>query len=339
MLVGSAAGSDEDDVAVRARHELVERVSNILAGRAADRAGMVVATFGKLRARRIEALDPAAWSDAPDGVRELPMSWVAGRSLVDDRDVLVPAGAAFLRHVPGPGGVRALSAGSAGVAAHVDRPQAVRHALREVLERDLVARSWVGDGRSWVATPAPVLPDVLDAALTTLGLEATAIVAPGPRGWGSIVACLHTPERGAQSFGARCIAADDGAPGFARAVFEALMVRWSMGTAVARRAREAMRERDRPALPASALEHALWTFHEQDSLGLWLERCGPPERRGPSDGDLVAAVAEHTGGDVVAVDSTVPSLAPNAVVMRVVVPGARSLPARATPGTPPHPFG
>ncbi len=339
MLVGSAAGTDEDDVAVRARHELIERASNILAGRAAQRAGMVVATFAQLRARRIEALDPAAWSDAPDGVRELPMSWVEGRSLIDDRDLLVPAGAAFLRHVPGPGTVRALKTGSAGVAAHVDRAQAVRHALREVLERDLVARSWVGDGRAWVASPAPALPQAVEAALTALGLEVTAIVVPGPDGWGSIVACLHAPERGAQSFGARCVAGDDSATGFARAVFEALMVRWSMGTAVARRGWAAMAEREPPALPASALEHALWTFHEQDSLGLWLRRCVTPEHRKPAAADLVVAVAEHTGGDVVAVDSTVPALASNAVVMRVVVPGARSLPARATRGTRPHPFG
>ncbi len=35
VVVGSAAGADEGDVALRARSELVERVSNILAGRAA----------------------------------------------------------------------------------------------------------------------------------------------------------------------------------------------------------------------------------------------------------------------------------------------------------------
>ena len=78
---------------------------------------------------------------------------------------------------------------------------------------------------------------------------------------------------------------------------------------------------------------------QQDSLGLWLERCVTPEPRKPAAADLVVAVAEQTGGDVVAVDSTVPALASNAVVMRVVVPGARSLPARATRGTRPHPFG
>lgn len=339
MLIGSAAGSDEVDVALRARHELVERASNILAGRAAERAAKIVASFEQLRTRRIDALDPAAWPAAPDGVREIPMLWVSGRSLVADRDVLVPAGAAFLRHVPPPGGSRALRAGSAGVAAHVDGPQAVRHALREVLERDLAARSWVGHGRAWTVVPAPALPDPLDSALGKLDLELTALVLPGPRGWGCVVACLHTPERGAQSFGARCVAADDTEPGLARAVFEALIVRWSMGTAVARRGWEAMRARSQPSPPRNALEHALWTFHEQDSLGLWLERSVSPEPPELAETDLAGVLARHTGGDVVAVDSTVPALGLDAVVMRVVVPGARSLPTQATSGSPPHPFG
>ncbi len=349
VVVGSAAGCDEADVALRAQNELVERVGNILAGRAAEREGAVVATFAKLRRQGAAALDPAAWRPAADGVRDAPMLWVSGRSLVDGRDVLVPAGAAFLRHEPPPGCAVTLRAGSAGVAAHATVALAERHALLEVLERDLIARSWYGAGPVRVAAaqrwPAPLGP-----ALDALGLHATTLVLAGPARSACVVTCLHEPGRASQSFGARCTAAGRDLPAAGeRGAYEALMVRWSMGTAVAQRALEDMRARGRPALPANAVEHALWTFHEQDSLGHWLAKATAPAAPTPAaDGpaveqeqeqELAAAVARHTGEDVVAVDSTVPGAEADAVVVRVVAPGARRLPARASPGVLPHPFG
>jgi ribosomal protein S12 methylthiotransferase accessory factor len=343
VLVGSAAGTDGEDVAVRARHELIERASNILAGRAAERAGAVVGSFAQLRRQGTEALDPAAWHMLDESSREIPMLWVGGRSLIDGRDVLVPAGAAFLRHRPPPGCAAPIRAGSAGVAAHLDEALAGRHALREMLERDLIARSWFADGSASIADPQPPLPPSLDTACQTLGLELSAFALAGPRGWDCVVACLHAPPRAAQSFGARCVAGDDLATGLERAVYEALMVRWSMSTPVAHRAWDAMRARPQPPLPENALEHALWTFHEQDSLGRWLANAAPIARApdaGKSAGlDLAAAVAEQTGGDVVAVSSSVAGIGADAVVMRVVAPGAMSLPARATRGVVPHPFG
>jgi ribosomal protein S12 methylthiotransferase accessory factor len=340
VVVGSAAGSDEADVAVRARNELVERVSNILAGRAAEREGKVVASFDQLRQRGTAALDPAAWRPPADGIRRVPMLWVAGRSLLDGREVLVPGGAAFLRHRP-PAGSPAtlLRAGSAGVAANSTEPRAVRHALREVLERDLVARSWRGAGCAPV-TCQPPWPWPLDTALEALGLQATTLVLPGPPTTACLVACLHTPQRGEQSFGARCIAGGDVAEGFERAVYEALMVRWSMSTPVARRAWEEMRGREGPPLPSNALEHALWTFHEQDSLGHWLAMsvASQCDRRSPET-ELASALAEHTGDDVVVLDSTAPAAGADTVVVRVVAPGAERLPVTAVSGALPHPFG
>ena len=340
IIVGSSAGCDEADVATRARHELVERVSNVLAGRAVERAAEVVASFAQLRRGRTAALDPAAWGLA--GLREARMLWVTGRSLVDGRDVLVPAGAAFLRHRPPGGSPGALRAGSAGIAAHATTALATRHALREVLERDLAARSWFESGRSWVDAGDRPWPSPLPAAFGALGLEASTLVLPGPRGFGCAVTCLHAPGRTRQSFGARCASGDeDLAAGFERAAYEALMVRWSMTTSVARRAWEAMRLRpEQPPLPADALEHALWTFHEQDSLGRWQAASttagdlgARPER------ELAAAVAEHTGDDVVLVDSAARETGEGIAVVRVVAPAARRLPAKAAAGVIPHPFG
>ena len=103
VLVGAAAGNDTADVATRAEAELLERVSNVLAGRAAERASAVHASFEELRRVGTAALDPAAWPEAGPEARTARVLWVTGRSLVDDREVLVPAGAAFLRHRPPPG--------------------------------------------------------------------------------------------------------------------------------------------------------------------------------------------------------------------------------------------
>ena len=340
IIVGSSAGCDEADVATRARNELVERVSNVLAGRAAERAAEVVASFAQLRRERRPALDPAGWGLAD--LREAPLLWVAGRSLIDDRDVLVPAGAAFLRHRPPPGSPGALRAGSAGIAAHATTALATRHALREVLERDLVARSWFESGRSWFDAGDRPWPSPLPAAFEALALEASTLVLPGPRGFGCAVTCLHAAGRTRQTFGARCVSGDaDLAAGFERAAYEALMVRWSMTTPVAERAWEAMRLRpEQPPLPADALEHALWTFHAQDSLGHWqaVATAGGDLGARP-ECELAAAVAEHTGDDVVVVDSAARGTGQGIAVVRVVAPGARRLPARAAAGAMPHPFG
>ena len=65
IIVGSAAGCDEADVATRAHNELVERTSNILAGRAAERRAEVVTSYTKLRRDGTAALDPAAWGTTP----------------------------------------------------------------------------------------------------------------------------------------------------------------------------------------------------------------------------------------------------------------------------------
>jgi ribosomal protein S12 methylthiotransferase accessory factor len=344
VVVGSAAGADEADVAIRARSELVERVSNILAGRAVEREGTIVASYDELRRAGTAALDPAAWRPTPCDARHVPVLWVVGRSLLDGREVLVPAGAAFLRHRPPTGCAVAIRAGSAGVAAHATEPAAIRHAALEVLERDLVARSWSGAGPARPADP-PTWPPSLAEALATLGLEVSTLVLAGPS---CLVACAHMAGRAEQSFGARCVVSRDPpniSHGFERAVYEALMVRWSMGTGVARRAWADLGQRPGSEGPRHALEHALWTFHRQDSLGHWLARAaesdvGHGEGDLSAEGALAAAIADHTGEEVAVVDSTVAGVgADGVVVVRVVAPGAERLGSEAPDGRLPHPFG
>jgi ribosomal protein S12 methylthiotransferase accessory factor len=365
VVIGSAAGSSADDVVPRARGELLERVSNILAGRAAESGHGVIATFEELRRAQVKALDPAAWCELAVSMdlRQAPMLWVAGTSLVTAQEMLVPASAAFLHHRPPPGCLAMLQAGSAGIAAHVSCSAAVHHALLEVLERDLVWRSWYRtDGRA-LTLPRPLVSPMLAQTLDQLQLASTALFLPGPANTVGVVVCLYTGERRQQSFGARCVLAENDASlaqGIEVAVYEALMVRWSMDTPVARRAWQDMQETSPAVPPRNGLEHALSAFHRQDSLGYWLAKAVMGNGwRTPATGEadapagwrqLARLVAEHTGEDVIAVDTTTPEICADGItVVRVVAPGAHRLPAdercAALPRQPnsheplPHPFG
>jgi ribosomal protein S12 methylthiotransferase accessory factor len=347
VLIGSAAGHDPQDVALRARGELLERMSNVLAGRVAEAAGTVVATFEQLRRRRVPAVDPAHWGGRE--ARELSQLWVAGQSVLTGAETLVPAGVTFLHHRP-PNGCRAVArAGSTGVAAHPDATVAADHAAWEIFERDLVRRSWYDGG------PAPTvmsgdsgLPAVLEQLLDRLGLRLTVLLIPSPAVVGCLVACLCTQDGDRQSFGARCRPVGAQRQSIEKAVYEALMVRWSMSTPVARSAWQQWAGR---TLPRTAIEHALWALYRQDSLGLWLNR---PDEAGalqagtrpgqPADTSWTPArlLAAYCGEDVIAVDTTVAQAdAEGIAVVRVVAPGAHPLPTGRhgeTSGLP-HPFG
>ncbi|MGW6236003.1 hypothetical protein [Streptomyces sp. NPDC055094] len=63
VLVGSAAGHDRNQVAAGARGELLERMGNIMAGRAAEAAAETVCTAGQLRDRGLAVRDP--WEEVP----------------------------------------------------------------------------------------------------------------------------------------------------------------------------------------------------------------------------------------------------------------------------------
>lgn len=346
VLIGSAAGHDPQDVAVRARGELLERMSNVLAGRAAEAASTVVATFDQLRRRRAPAVDPVHWG-GPEA-RRASQLWVAGQSLLTGAEALVPAGVAFLHHRP-PNGCQAVArAGSTGVAAHPDAAAAADHAAWEVFERDLVRRSWYDGGPApTVVSGDPDLPAALEQLLDRLGLRLTVLLLPAPAAVGCIVACLCTQDGHRQSFGARCGPVGAQRESIDKAVYEALMVRWSMSTSVAR---STWQQWAGSTLPRTAVEHALWALHRQDSLRLWLDRSDlagelPPPEPGPATEPLTSParlLAVCTGEDVIVVDTTAaPARAEGIAVTRIVAPGTHPLPTgrHGDTGGLPHPFG
>lgn len=336
VLIGCAAGEDESSVRLRARSELLERISNVLAGRTAEAGTEVIGSFAQLGPRH--ALDPAGWPVGEPGLRTARMLWVAGRSLVTGQEMLVPASAAFLHHRPPAGCTSAFRTGSTGVAAHDTLDAAARHALLEVAERDLAYRSWYADG----PTLAAVVP-VPDRLLHRLGLRAEVLLLPGP-GVRCVVVCLHGGDGRAQSFGLRCTAGT-AVDAVLPAVYEALMVRSRMHIAVARAAWERVRNRD-PRLPHDVAERAALAYHAAEGLAYWKSKAAAPivpepRSRPVSDGELARAVADHTGQDVVAVETTIPRVRDEGLrVMRVVAPGAHQLPAAepANSGCPPHPI-
>ncbi|MGK5733908.1 YcaO-like family protein [Streptomyces sp. URMC 124] len=404
VLIGSAAGDDRADVALRARGELLERMGNVLAGRAVESAARWVGDHDGWRRRGAPALDPAELGDGTGGTaaRAVRQLWVPARSALTGDEVLVPACEVFLQHRPPPGCGATSGAGSTGLGARPDRAAAAAHAALELLERDVIRRSWYGPG-----APAPgaapadgLLPEPLRSLLTALGLRAALLTLPSPAGTECAVVCVHGGPAGrpGQSFGARCAQEGERAAAVAKAAYEALMVRWSMTSPVALRTWEGWTA---GTPPRTALEHALWAFHGQDALGHWTGRgrgadtapkgpgarrddpagapggaserwprrgasgvrpdgptdrtgsspadagagpCGPDGRGrrppGPSGG--VAALAAHTGGDVLLVDTDTPGVRAEGVrVVRVIAPGARPLPADDSrmPGALPHPFG
>jgi ribosomal protein S12 methylthiotransferase accessory factor len=354
VLIGAAAGTDRDEVAVRARGELTERVGNVLAGRRAEAGGpgSVSGAYDALRRTGRPVLDPAAWPelrDQADALRTTELLWVPGESLTSGREALVPACAAYLAHRPPPNCAAPLSPGSTGLAAHRTRPEAGRHAALEVLERHLLWHAWYADGPC-VTVPPTVgsdLPAPLRDTLAALGVTATFLVLPGPAHTACVVACLHGPDGAGQTFGARATrltgARDGHVPRAAAeaACHEALMVRWSLGTTAARTAWQRLRAAgDNP--PYGPLEHALHTYHRQNSLAHLLDGSTEPipggsqDRRTPRPpadelAHLAHTLADLTAEDVVLVDSTAPADRPSpggvAAVVRLVVPGARRLPA------------
>ncbi|MEV6671895.1 YcaO-like family protein [Streptomyces sp. NPDC051172] len=351
VVIGSAAGHRKDHVVASARGELLERVGNILAGRAAEAGAAVVASHRDLRRRGVPALDPATLARGdPAASRDARRLWVTGRVVPGGAGIHVPAGAVYLHHRapagcdPGPG------AGSTGVASHPGPESAADHAAWEVLERDLVRRSWYGLSSAPVLLPTPVLPAPLAALLDGLGAQVSVLDVPAPAGTRCVAVCLHAPDRSGQTFGARC-GPDDGdlAPLVEKAAYEALMVRWSIHSPVSRDAWARWQGRD---APDSAVRHALWAYHVQDSLALWTA-TGPPghdRRTAAPPGEPVRsgldALSAHSGRELVLVDTTCgPARSLGVSVTRVVAPGAHPLPTgpddERGPPSPrgPHPFG
>ena len=236
----------------------------------------------------------------------------------------------------------------------------MRHALLEILERDLLWRAWYGPAHPLRVPSAQLLPATPRRTLQELALEATVLVIPGPAQTACVAVCLHTTTRQEQSYGARAVAGRDPlrlAAAAEIAVYEALMVRWSMRCPVAGQAWRAMRARGGAGGPRTMLEHAVLAFYRPQTLGFWLNRsvlvraiaAGPHVPAHLDEHQLAQVLAEHTGADIVAVDTTIPEVAAEGRhVMRVVAAGACQLPHDERAVTPlgsgrspalPHPFG
>lgn len=377
VVIGSAAGHRRDQVVAGARGELLERIGNILAGRAAEESAELVASHDELRHRKIPAVDPvdlfprevpapAAHDLRPqlsrDRMRALRATrrlWVLGHRTATGNEVYVPAGAAFLHHRAPTGCDPGPRTGSTGLASHPDPPAAVEHAAWEILERDLIRINWYAPEAPPCTREAANLPQPLAALLDGLGLIATVLDLPAPSGTRCVAVCLHTPDRSGQTFGARCgpdthsvgepharnrFGADDACE---KAAYEALMVRWSLHTPVAR---EAWDRWLGAGPPVGAVQHALWAYHRQDSLALWTDataaatapgRSTPPNPLSPVRSG-VDALRAHTGHDPIAVDTTSAIVrSAGATVVRIVAPGAQALPVGPDPTAHarPHPFG
>ncbi|MFF4174073.1 YcaO-like family protein [Streptomyces sp. NPDC001744] len=370
VLIGSAAGDAASGVGRRARGELMERVGNVLAGRAAEAEAEAdrprrspadgdrirTGAWSELRRAGVPAVDPGDPATGPTApaphdrtsAREVRQLWCRGRATGSGEDVWIPAGAAFLHHRPPPGCAATHRAGSTGVAAHRGPAAAAAHAAWEILERDLVRRSWYDparhpptpfDARGALPADARELRHLLDHE----GLRATALALPAPAGVTAVAVCVHEPDRVHQTYGARCGPAHDLSGAVARSCWEALMVRWSMSTPVAVRAWDRL---SRTGVPRTELDHALWAFHAQDALTRWagpataLRAAPVPARRPARDPDPVALLAAHTGREVIAVDRCAgPPADEGLAVVRLIAPGASPLSARPVPGVPPHPFG
>ncbi|MFE5586342.1 YcaO-like family protein [Kitasatospora sp. NPDC056531] len=350
VLIGSAAGTDRADVAVRARGELAERVGNVLAGRRAEAGGhgSVTGSYDTLRRAGTPVLDPLSWPelrDAATALRSAELLWVPGESLTGGRETMVPACAVHLAHRPPPGCAAPLRPGSTGLAAHRTRAEAGRHAALEVLERHLLWHAWYADGPRTVPPPGagPALSPQLQESLEALGVTATFVALPSRDGAVCVLACLHAPDGTGQTFGARAACPTDASgetvPRAAAesACHEALMVRWSLGTPAALDAWQRLRAADGEP-PYGPLEHALHTYHRQDSLAHLLRGSTPltpgPRARRPHGGQpahLAGILADLTEEDVVLVDTTPAAgraaLGGAEAVVRLVAPGARRLPA------------
>lgn len=171
----------------------------------------------------------------------------------------------------------------------------------------------------------------------------TAFGVPAPAATACVVVCLHQPDGTGQAFGARCGPADTVGSLAEKAAYEALMVRWSMRTPVARAAWDQWHGTSEPT---TAVQHALWTYYRQDSLRLW--NVSPhnigarPDSGARTDPpDPLDVLAGHTGQDVALVESTAAAARDAGVrVVRVLAPGALPLPSGPGPGPGhPHPFG
>jgi ribosomal protein S12 methylthiotransferase accessory factor len=133
LTVHAGKGPTAAAARISATMEAIERVS----AEQVDERRLRVASYAELRRERDGALDPELF-DLPFGTRyrpDLPLSWLRGRDLLEERDVWV---ALDLAVSPAREGICA-GVETNGLAAGNDRTEAVVHGLLELIERDALA--------------------------------------------------------------------------------------------------------------------------------------------------------------------------------------------------------
>ncbi|MFC7619270.1 YcaO-like family protein [Microlunatus sp. GCM10028923] len=151
-VCGGSVFSDEEAARGSAIGESVERYC----GNVINKDQLVHASYAELVSRGEHALDPARlvlYSDnqhATPGfpferfTPDLPVYWVSGRSLTEDRPILVPASTVYVNWYVGPfaGEPKTNYPFYAGLAAGASLDDAIRSGLEEIVERDATMMWW-----------------------------------------------------------------------------------------------------------------------------------------------------------------------------------------------------
>jgi ribosomal protein S12 methylthiotransferase accessory factor len=225
---------------------------------------------------------PTTLLPAPEGTDDVVLSWVEGRGVLSGARTWLPAQAVYCPPAGTLLGPALFTWTSNGLAAHPQRGAAVRHALREVIERDQLARAlpagWTAHEvgrRRWPleALPAPVRKRVDDLA-----------------GRGFLLALFDLrPERGLGVPVAGALLLDEPGSPISLTAGYAAAADWP--SALEGAALEAAQSRltdihgAREDVTASGGEEA-------GSLRAWLERPSRRQRRRPPTGRRLSASAE-----------------------------------------------
>ncbi|GAB3754920.1 YcaO-like family protein [Microlunatus parietis] len=151
-VCGGSVFGDEQAARGSAIGESVERYC----GNVIDRDQLVQASYAELTARGEHALDPARlvlYSDRQHATPgfpfveftpDLPVYWVSGHSLTEDRPILVPASTVYVNWYVGPfvDEPRTNYPFYAGLAAGTSLDDAIRSGLEEIVERDATMMWW-----------------------------------------------------------------------------------------------------------------------------------------------------------------------------------------------------
>jgi len=138
LQVCNGKGATFEQAAASALSEAAE----LAAAERPDPLRLRYASVAELRGRRVGFVPPEGCGSAGELVapelctETTRLGWIGGRSLRTGREVLVPAQAVFCPPADGPQlGPSLVRWTTNGLAAHVSRVRAVRHALLEVMER------------------------------------------------------------------------------------------------------------------------------------------------------------------------------------------------------------